>query len=180
LRNGPRPRLPMGGDNKAIKAEELEAQRQVALMVSPAEATTSATGSLTSGGDHLSTDDSGHLYAGGRRCLSMREEVLAPVLTEGVRTRPSKNEAAAHAACDVLYDPPVWPVAREKPWMWQTCARRDHRPCGGGTTTSRPNGRRQRQRRRRSHPSRGTGHAVAGGACSRPVPRTRSSPPTQG
>jgi hypothetical protein len=36
-------------------------------MVSPAEATTSATGSLTSGGDHLSTNDSGHLCTGGRR-----------------------------------------------------------------------------------------------------------------
>jgi hypothetical protein len=29
-------------------------------VVSPAEATTSAAGSLTGGGDHLSTDDSGH------------------------------------------------------------------------------------------------------------------------
>jgi hypothetical protein len=57
----------MGGDNEAIKAKELEARRQVALMVSLAEATTSATGSLASGGDHLSTDDSGHLCTGGRR-----------------------------------------------------------------------------------------------------------------
>jgi hypothetical protein len=54
-------------------------------MVSPAKATTSATGSLTSGG-----------------CLSTREEVLAPVLTEGVRTRPSKNAVAAPAAHDAL------------------------------------------------------------------------------
>jgi hypothetical protein len=40
-------------------------------------------------------------------CLSMREEVLAPVLTVGVRTRPSKNTAAAPAPAvyDVLYDP---------------------------------------------------------------------------
>jgi hypothetical protein len=39
----------------------------VVLVVSPAEATTSAAGSLTSGGagDHLSTDDSGHLCTGG-------------------------------------------------------------------------------------------------------------------
>jgi hypothetical protein len=44
----------------------LEARRQVPLMVSPVEATTSATGSLTSGGDHLSTDDSGHLSTGRR------------------------------------------------------------------------------------------------------------------
>jgi hypothetical protein len=42
LREGPRPRLPMGGDNEAIKAKELEARRQVALMVSPAAATTFA------------------------------------------------------------------------------------------------------------------------------------------
>jgi hypothetical protein len=53
LRRGPRPRPPTGGDNKAIKAKELEARRQVALVVSPAEATTSALGSLTSGGNHL-------------------------------------------------------------------------------------------------------------------------------
>jgi hypothetical protein len=33
----------------------------VALTVSPAEATTSVVGSLTSGGDHLSTDDNDHL-----------------------------------------------------------------------------------------------------------------------
>jgi hypothetical protein len=39
-------------------------------MVSPAEATTSAMGSLTSDGDHLSTDDSAHLCTGGRRLLS--------------------------------------------------------------------------------------------------------------
>jgi hypothetical protein len=67
LRKGPRPRLPTGGDNEAIKTKELEARRQVALMVSPAEATTSATGSLTNSGDHLSTNDSGHLCIGGRR-----------------------------------------------------------------------------------------------------------------
>jgi hypothetical protein len=65
LRRGPRPRPPTGGDNEAIKAKESEARRQVALMVSPAEASTSVVGSLTSGGDHLSTDDSGHLRTGG-------------------------------------------------------------------------------------------------------------------
>jgi hypothetical protein len=97
-----------------------------------------------------------------------------------VRTIPSKNATAAPAAYDVLYDPPVWPTAREKPWMWQTCARRDRRTCGGRTTTPRPSSRRQRWRRRRSHPSRGTGHAAAGDACSRPAPCTRSSPPSQG
>jgi hypothetical protein len=53
LRRGPRPRTPTGGDNEAIKAKELEAWPQAALVVSPAEATTSALGSLTSGRDHL-------------------------------------------------------------------------------------------------------------------------------
>jgi hypothetical protein len=67
LRRGPRPRPPKGGDNEAIRAKESETRRQVALMVSPAEATTSTMGSLTSGGDHLSTNDSGHLCTGGRR-----------------------------------------------------------------------------------------------------------------
>jgi hypothetical protein len=42
LRKGPRPHLPTSGDNEAIKAKELEARRQVALIVSPAAATTSA------------------------------------------------------------------------------------------------------------------------------------------
>jgi hypothetical protein len=55
LRRGPRPRLPTGGGNKAIKAKELEARRQVVLVVLPVEATTSAAGSLTSDGDHLRT-----------------------------------------------------------------------------------------------------------------------------
>jgi hypothetical protein len=41
------------GDNEAIKAKELEARPQVVLVVSPAEATTSAPGSLTSGSDYL-------------------------------------------------------------------------------------------------------------------------------
>jgi hypothetical protein len=78
----------------------------VALTVSPAEATTSAVGSLTSGDDHLSTDDSGHLRTstipanGGR--TSAHEEVFAPVLTTGVRTRPSKNAAPTRTAYDVL------------------------------------------------------------------------------
>jgi hypothetical protein len=82
----------------------------VALTVSPAKATTSAVGSLTSGVDDLSTDDSGHLRTsavpvnGGRP--STREEVLAAILTVGVRTRPSKNAATAPMAYDVLYDPP--------------------------------------------------------------------------
>jgi hypothetical protein len=39
---GPRPHPPTGGDNEAIKAKESGTQRQVALMVPAAEATTSA------------------------------------------------------------------------------------------------------------------------------------------
>jgi hypothetical protein len=42
---------------------------------------------------------------------STHEEVLAPILTEGVRTRPSKNATAAPTTYDVLYDLPVRPVA---------------------------------------------------------------------
>jgi hypothetical protein len=140
----------------------------VALTVSPAEATTSAVGSLTSNGDHLSIDDSDYLRtsavpANGSR-PSTREEVLAPVLTAGVRTRPSKNAAAAPTAYDVLYDPLVRPVTWEKPWVWPTCARHDCRPCGGRTATPRPSGRRQRRRRHQSHPGRGARHAAADGA----------------
>ena len=56
----------------------------MALVVSPAEATTSAAGSLTSGGDHLSTDDSGHLRVGGLPTMASasiaHKEVLAPAL----------------------------------------------------------------------------------------------------
>jgi hypothetical protein len=117
----------------------------VALTVSSAEATTSAVGSLTCGGHHLSTDDSGHLRTntapvnGGHP--SAHKEVLTPVLATGVRTRPSRNADTALAAYDVLYDPPVWSVAREGPWTWPTCARRDRRPCGGWTATSRPGSR---------------------------------------
>ena len=67
-------------------------------MVSPAEATTSAVGSLTNDSAHLRT--SAVPANGGRP--SAREEVLAPVLAAGMRTRPSKNAAAASAAHDVL------------------------------------------------------------------------------
>jgi hypothetical protein len=43
----------MRGDNEAIKAKELEAWPQAALVVLPAEATTSALDSLTIDSDHL-------------------------------------------------------------------------------------------------------------------------------
>jgi hypothetical protein len=49
-------------------------------MVPLAEATTSAAGSLTSGGDHLSTNDSDHLCTGRRR--------LPQHARRGPRSRP--------------------------------------------------------------------------------------------
>ena len=135
----PSPLSPHGGREQAIKAKEPEVRPQVALTVSSAEATTSAVGSLTYGGHHLSTDDSGHLRAdaapanGGRP--SAQRQVLTPVLATGARTRLSKNTNTALAAYDMLCDPPMQPAAREGPWTWPACARRDHRPCGGRTTT---------------------------------------------
>jgi hypothetical protein len=57
-----------GGDSEAIKAKGPEVRRQVALAVSPAEATISAVGSLTSGGDYISpTGGSDHLCTDGQR-----------------------------------------------------------------------------------------------------------------
>jgi hypothetical protein len=52
-RSSPRP--PTGGNNEAIKAKKSRTQRQMALMPSSAEATTSARVSLTSDSDHLCT-----------------------------------------------------------------------------------------------------------------------------
>jgi hypothetical protein len=84
FRRGLRPHPPTGGDNEAIKAKEWEARWQVALVVSTAEATTSTVGGLTSGGEHLSTNDSGHLRTGGLPTTAAtptaHEEVLAPAL----------------------------------------------------------------------------------------------------
>jgi hypothetical protein len=74
----------------------------VALVVSPAEATTSAPGSLTSGSDHLCADG---------LPTTMATTVCAPwqrgprPCPTGVRTRPSKNVAATSTAYDVLYNP---------------------------------------------------------------------------
>jgi hypothetical protein len=74
-------------------------------VVSPAEATTSAMGSLTNGGDHLNTDDSGHLCTDGWRLPQHARRGPCSRPPTGVRTRPSKNAAATPAAYDVLYDP---------------------------------------------------------------------------
>jgi hypothetical protein len=75
------PPSPYRGDNEAIKAKEPEVRYQVALMVSPAKATTSAVGRLTSGSDHLSpTSGIDHLCTDGRR--------LPQHVRRGPRSRP--------------------------------------------------------------------------------------------
>jgi hypothetical protein len=117
----------------------------VALTVSSAEATASAGGSLTYGDHHLSTDDSGHLRANATPANGDRpnahRQVLTPVLATGARTRLSQNTNTALVAYDVLGDPSMRLAAREGPWKWPTCARRDRRPCGGRTATPRPGSR---------------------------------------
>jgi hypothetical protein len=81
------PVLLRGGNIEAIKAKELEARWQVALVVLPAEATTSTMGCLTSGGNHLSTDDSDHLCTGGLPAMAAAspraERSSPPVLLRG-------------------------------------------------------------------------------------------------
>jgi hypothetical protein len=74
----------------------------------------------------------------GSGCTSAHEEVFTPVLTMGVRTRPSKNAASTRTAYDVLYNLPVRLVSREKPWMWPTRARHDRRPYVDGQPRSAP------------------------------------------
>jgi hypothetical protein len=57
----------MGSNSEAIKAKGPGIRRQVALTVSPAEAPTSAMGSLTSGSGHISpTSGSDHLCTDGQ------------------------------------------------------------------------------------------------------------------
>jgi hypothetical protein len=102
--------------------------------------------SLTSGGDHLNTDDSSHLRTGGlpvTAAASPRTKSSSLSPSYEVRTRPSKNATATSTAYDVLYDPldgvgTVRPTAQETPRMWQTCARHDRRSCGRWTATPRP------------------------------------------
>jgi hypothetical protein len=93
LQGGPCPRPPTGGDNDAIKAKKSGTRRQEALMVPLAEATTSAVGSLTNSGDHLSTDDSDHLCTGRRWLPQHARSGPRSRPPTGVRTRPSKNAA---------------------------------------------------------------------------------------
>jgi hypothetical protein len=119
----PSPTSPLEGRGQAIKAGGLTAGGAGGLV-----------GGETSSGDHhLSTDDSGHLHAsatpmnGGRP--SLHWQITTQVLTDGqaptsarrrharVRTRQSKNTNAAHAAYDVLDDPPVRTV-QQSPVRW--------------------------------------------------------------
>jgi hypothetical protein len=168
----------MGGNSEAIKAKEPKDRQQVALTVSPAEATTSAVGSLTSGGDHISPARGGDL-------LCTRGQRLHQCARRGLRSRPRygsegktvKNAAAAPVAYDVLYSLPVQSEAREKPWMWSTRAQRHHRPCGGRAATLRPSGRMQRRRQCQSHPGREARHAAADSATDGERP---SPPDTEG
>jgi hypothetical protein len=106
-------------------------------MVSSAEATTSAVGSLTYGSHHLNIDDSGHLRPNAAPANddrpSVHKEVLAPVVAMGVRIGSSRDADTAPTTYDILYAPPMWPVMQDELLTWGTCARRDRRPCGGRT-----------------------------------------------
>jgi hypothetical protein len=155
LRKGPRPCIPTGGDNESVKAKELEARWQVALMVTPAAATTSA--------------------PVGDNC---------PNVQKGPHSRPYRSEdiqerSRRPVTHDAMYKPQVRSATRERPWVWRTYAQRDCRPCGGRTTTPQPSSRRQHRRRHQSHLGRSTRRVVAGDTCRRPAPRTLSSPPPQ-
>jgi hypothetical protein len=182
LRRGPRPHPPTGGDNEAIKANESKARRQVALTVSPVEATTSVVGSLTSGGDHLSTDDSGHLCTGGlpaTMAASARPKRSSLLSSYGSEDKTIQERGHCPHGVRRLVRPPQ--AASEQCGRW----RGRSRGCGGpahdqAVDTPRPGGRRQRRRRHQSHPGQGAKHAAADGACSRPASCSRSSPPPRG
>jgi hypothetical protein len=188
LRRDPRPCPPTGGGNEAIKAKESEARRQGALVVSPAEATTSAAGSLTSGGDHLSTDDSGHLCTGGlpataaasarakRSSLPSSYESEDKTVQErgchlhGVRRLvrpPGRHQSSVAGGAGDATDVANLRTARPSPVPWTD----SHAPISD---------RRQRRRWHQSHPSQGAKHAAAEGVCSWSALRSRSSPPPQG
>jgi hypothetical protein len=157
------PVLMRGATTRPLKPKSRGLGGRGALMVPLAEATTSAVGSLTSSGNHLSTNDSDHLCTGRQRLPQHARRGPRSRPLTGVTTRPSKNAAATPAAYDVLYDPPppVRPTGRRP------------RGCGGpahdATVTRavdghpRPgqSGRRQRRRRRRSHPAQRARHAAA-------------------
>jgi hypothetical protein len=93
----------------------------VALTVSPAEATTFAVGSLTSGSDHISPTGGGdHLCTSGQRLHQRARRGLRSRPRYGSEGKTIKNATAAPASYDVLYSLPVQPEVREKPWMWST------------------------------------------------------------
>jgi hypothetical protein len=114
LLKGPRSPPLTGDENQPLKPKSRRPGAQVALTVSPAEATTAAVRSLSSGNHHLSTDDSGHLptntapASGGHP--KAHRQVLTPVLATRTRTGPSQNTSTALAAYGVLCDPPVQPA----------------------------------------------------------------------
>jgi hypothetical protein len=157
-------------------------------VVSPAEATTSAAGSLTSGGDHLSTDDSDHLCTGGlpaTTAASAREERSSPPSSYGGEDKtiqerdchlrgvrrllrpPGRRRSSAAGCAGNATDAADLRMARSSPVRWTD----SRAPLGGG---------RRRCRRHQSHPSQGARHAATDDACSRPAPRSRCLPPPQG
>jgi hypothetical protein len=97
----PSPLSPYEGREQAIKAKELEVRPQVALTVSSAEATPSAVGSLTCGGHHLSTDDSGHL-----RINAALANGGAPARTRRSSLPSSPQERGQD--CPRTRTPPLW------------------------------------------------------------------------
>jgi hypothetical protein len=117
-------------------------------MVPPVEATTSAMGSLTSGGDHLSTDGSGHLRTGGRRLPQRVRRGSRSRPPTGVRTRPSKNATTTPAAYDALYGPQYG--------QWRERSHGCGRPAHGTTITRAVDG--------QPRPDQTTGGSVGGGA----------------
>jgi hypothetical protein len=102
LSKGPRSRPLTRDENQPLKPKSRRPGAQVALTVSPAEATTAAVGSLTSG-------PTASAPASGGRPKAHRQ-VLTPTLATRTRTRPSRNTSTTLAAYDVLCDPPVQPA----------------------------------------------------------------------
>jgi hypothetical protein len=152
----------------------------MALMPSPAEATTYARGSLSSGCDHLSTDDSGHLCTGRWRLPQHVRRGPRSRLTNGSEDKIIQERRRYH--CDVRR------LVRSP-----QCGRR----AGEGVDVSDPHTAQPSPVRwTDSHaPARAAGGSVGGGAeavqpkgpgtvqltaRSQPAPRSRGPPPPQG
>jgi hypothetical protein len=148
-------------------------------MVPLAEATTSTVGSLTSGGDHLSTDDSDHLCTGRRRLPQHARRDPRSRPPTRVRTRPSKNATPPPRRTTSCTTPQCGRQAGEGV---DVADPRAARPSPVGWTDSHA-------------PTRAAGGSVGGGtkaiqpkgpdtlqltACSQLTPRSRGSPPSQG